>query len=73
MSSENGAPEAQAAPPAVVDAYLGAHQDVDLGAVTGRIAVLDPAEATATRTVTETEVAEEIAAEDDGDDIEEER
>jgi branched-chain amino acid transport system ATP-binding protein len=23
--------------PAVIDAYLGSHQDIDLGAVTGRI------------------------------------
>jgi len=68
-----GPPETVMDDPAVVDAYLGAHQDVDLGAVTGRIAVLDPAQAAATRTVIETEVAEEIAEEDAGDGIEEER
>ncbi|WP_424936276.1 MULTISPECIES: ABC transporter ATP-binding protein [Bacteria] len=68
-----GPPETVMDDPAVVDAYLGAHQDVDLGAVTGRITVLDPAEATATRTVIEAEVAQEIAAEDAGDDIEEDR
>jgi branched-chain amino acid transport system ATP-binding protein len=27
--------------PAVIDAYLGAHQELDLGVVTGRIAVVD--------------------------------
>lgn len=32
-----GPPEAVMANPAVVDAYLGAHQEVDLGVVTGRI------------------------------------
>ncbi|MGI6879746.1 ABC transporter ATP-binding protein [Microbacterium sp. gxy059] len=30
---------------AVVDAYLGAHQDVDLGSVTGRIRVVEPTDA----------------------------
>jgi branched-chain amino acid transport system ATP-binding protein len=32
-----GPPEAVMKNPAVVDAYLGAHQEVDLGVVTGRI------------------------------------
>ena len=31
--------------PAVIDAYLGAHQDVDLGVVTGRYAGELPADA----------------------------
>jgi len=43
-----GPPETVMEDPAVVDAYLGAHQDVDLGAVTGRIPVaLDDADAVA--------------------------
>ena len=33
-----GAPDEVMANPAVIDAYLGSHQDVDLGVVTGRIA-----------------------------------
>lgn len=33
-----GPPEIVMADPAVVDAYLGSHQDVDLGVVTGRVA-----------------------------------
>jgi branched-chain amino acid transport system ATP-binding protein len=32
-----GPPDAVMKDPAVVDAYLGAHQEVDLGVVTGRI------------------------------------
>jgi branched-chain amino acid transport system ATP-binding protein len=32
-----GAPDEVMKNPAVIDAYLGSHQDVDLGAVTGRI------------------------------------
>jgi len=32
-----GPPDAVMKDPAVIDAYLGAHQDVDLGIVTGRI------------------------------------
>ncbi len=35
-----GAPEAVMKDPAVVDAYLGAHQELDLGVVTGRIDVV---------------------------------
>jgi len=34
-----GAPDEVMKNPAVIDAYLGSHQDVDLGAVTGRIAL----------------------------------
>ena len=33
-----GPPETVMADPAVIDAYLGAHQEVDLGVVTGRVA-----------------------------------
>ena len=33
-----GAPDEVMANPAVIDAYLGSHQDVDLGVVTGRVA-----------------------------------
>jgi len=36
-----GDPESVMKNPAVIDAYLGAHQDVDLGVVTGRIAAED--------------------------------
>ena len=32
-----GAPDEVMKNPAVIDAYLGSHQDVDLGAVTGRL------------------------------------
>jgi neutral amino acid transport system ATP-binding protein len=31
-----GPPEAVMSNPAVIDAYLGAHQEIDLGVVTGR-------------------------------------
>jgi neutral amino acid transport system ATP-binding protein len=34
-----GAPDEVMANPAVIDAYLGSHQDVDLGVVTGRIKI----------------------------------
>jgi len=33
-----GDPSTVMSDPAVIDAYLGAHQDVDLGVVTGRVA-----------------------------------
>jgi branched-chain amino acid transport system ATP-binding protein len=36
-----GAPDEVMKNPAVIDAYLGAHQELDLGVVTGRIAVVD--------------------------------
>jgi len=44
-----GPPETVMEDPAVVDAYLGAHQDVDLGAVTGRIVIPDDAGVAAAR------------------------
>ncbi|MGF3055943.1 ABC transporter ATP-binding protein [Microbacterium sp. YY-01] len=40
-----GPPDTVMEDQAVVDAYLGAHQDVDLGVVTGRISVVDEKEA----------------------------
>jgi branched-chain amino acid transport system ATP-binding protein len=40
-----GPPDEVMKNPAVIDAYLGSHQDVDLGVVTGRIAGEIPAEA----------------------------
>ncbi|NHI17646.1 ABC transporter ATP-binding protein [Microbacterium excoecariae] len=49
-----GPPDTVMADPAVVDAYLGAHQDVDLGVVTGRIPVVSPtAQADADRIIAE--------------------
>jgi len=41
-----GPPEEVMEDQAVVDAYLGAHQDVDLGVVTGRLSVVDGGAAT---------------------------
>lgn len=59
-----GAPDEVMKNPAVVDAYLGAHQELDLGVVTGRIPVVeaDPttdAEASAYVTVAEIEAEAE--------------
>lgn len=59
-----GAPDEVMKNPAVVDAYLGAHQELDLGVVTGRIPVVeaDPttdAEASAHVTVAEIEAEAE--------------
>ncbi|WP_217183014.1 ABC transporter ATP-binding protein [Streptomyces sp. AC495_CC817] len=59
-----GPPDTVMEDPAVIDAYLGAHQDVDLGAVTGRIPVISDAAATRIREQIETEVEEETAEED---------
>lgn len=59
-----GAPETVMEDPAVVDAYLGAHQDVDLGAVTGRLPVISDADAERIREQIETEVEAEVEAED---------
>ncbi|WP_370454484.1 ABC transporter ATP-binding protein [Salinibacterium sp. dk5596] len=42
-----GPPDTVMKDPAVIDAYLGAHQDVDLGVVTGRIAGEVPSESAA--------------------------
>ncbi|WP_336646053.1 ABC transporter ATP-binding protein [Microbacterium sp. USHLN186] len=61
-----GPPETVMEDPAVVDAYLGAHQDVDLGAVTGRISVVDSgaaASATRMREKIEAEAEAELDAE----------
>lgn len=57
-----GPPETVMEDPAVIDAYLGAHQDVDLGAVTGRIAVVESAAAERMREEIEAEAAEELDA-----------
>jgi neutral amino acid transport system ATP-binding protein len=59
-----GPPDQVMEDPAVVDAYLGAHQDVDLGAVTGRLAVISEEDATRIREQIETEVEAEVEAED---------
>ena len=59
-----GPPETVMEDPAVVDAYLGAHQDVDLGAVTGRLPVISDADAERIREQIETEVEAEVEAED---------
>jgi len=59
-----GPPEEVMEDPAVVDAYLGAHQDVDLGAVTGRIPVLADTAAVKLREQIEAEAEAEIEAED---------
>nr|WP_229663134.1 ABC transporter ATP-binding protein [Microbacterium album] len=63
-----GPPETVMEDPAVVDAYLGAHQDVDLGVVTGRVP--EPAAGSAERlreqieAEAEAEIEAEIAKED---------
>ncbi|WP_396820500.1 ABC transporter ATP-binding protein [Microbacterium sp. p3-SID336] len=59
-----GPPDTVMEDPAVVDAYLGAHQDVDLGAVTGRLPVISEADAERFREQLETEVEAEVEAED---------
>ena len=59
-----GPPDQVMEDPAVVDAYLGAHQDVDLGAVTGRLAVISEEDAIRIREQIETEVEAEVEAED---------
>ena len=58
-----GPPEEVMEDPAVVDAYLGAHQDVDLGAVTGRIPVLADTAAVELCERIEAEAEAEVAAE----------
>ena len=57
-----GPPDEVMENPAVVDAYLGAHQDVDLGAVTGRIPVIEDAAATRLREKIEAEAEAELEA-----------
>ena len=59
-----GPPDAVMEDPAVVDAYLGAHQDVDLGAVTGRMPVIADADATEIRQQIEAEAEAELDAEE---------
>ena len=59
-----GPPDEVMENPAVVDAYLGAHQDLDLGAVTGRIPVLEDAAAIRLREKIEAEAEAELEASD---------
>nr|WP_243230889.1 ABC transporter ATP-binding protein [Microbacterium sp. CIAB417] len=68
-----GPPETVMEDPAVVDAYLGAHQDVDLGAVTGRISVVSDAAATRLREQIETEAEAEIEGGPAPEDTQEEK
>jgi branched-chain amino acid transport system ATP-binding protein len=56
-----GPPETVMDDPAVIDAYLGAHQDVDLGVVTGRVA--GELDTSAIQLLDEIEAAAEAAAE----------
>jgi len=57
-----GPPEEVMEDQAVVDAYLGAHQDVDLGVVTGRLSVVDGDTATASEELA-SRIREKIEAE----------
>jgi neutral amino acid transport system ATP-binding protein len=59
-----GDPTSVMADPAVIDAYLGAHQDVDLGVVTGRVAGASEQEAEAERHRIEAEVEDELEQEE---------
>ncbi|MFD5224676.1 ABC transporter ATP-binding protein [Microbacterium sp. NPDC058342] len=59
-----GPPETVMEDPAVVDAYLGAHQDVDLGEVTGRISVVSDADAVRVRERIEAEAEAELEEEE---------
>ena len=55
--------------PAVVDAYLGAHKELDLGVVTGRIAVVDAdptTDAAASESADATVLVDDGVAEDEG-------
>ena len=66
-----GAPDDVMRDPAVVDAYLGAHQELDLGVVTGRIPVVDAdptTDAAASAAVAETDLTAEGLAEADEED-----
>ncbi|MFB7251437.1 ABC transporter ATP-binding protein [Microbacterium sp. NPDC056234] len=60
-----GPPDQVMADPAVVDAYLGAHQDLDLGAVTGRMPVVTDADAARLREQIEAEAEAELDASED--------
>lgn len=62
-----GPPDQVMEDPAVVDAYLGAHQDLDLGAVTGRLPVISEEDAIRIREQIETEVEAEVDAEDEAE------
>ena len=57
-----GPPDQVMEDPAVIDAYLGAHQDVDLGAVTGRIPVIANSAAAKLREQIEAEAEAELDA-----------
>jgi branched-chain amino acid transport system ATP-binding protein len=57
-----GPPDEVMEDPAVIDAYLGAHQDVDLGAVTGRIPVIENDAARRLREKIEAEAEAELEA-----------
>jgi branched-chain amino acid transport system ATP-binding protein len=59
-----GPPETVMEDQAVVDAYLGAHQDVDLGEVTGRIGVVSPTEAIRVREKIESAAEAELEEEE---------
>ncbi|WP_309067235.1 ABC transporter ATP-binding protein [Microbacterium sp.] len=66
-----GAPDEVMKNPAVIDAYLGAHQELDLGVVTGRIPVIhaDPTtDAAASAAVDVTALESEASAELDKED-----
>lgn len=57
-----GPPDVVMQDKSVIDAYLGAHQDVDLGAVTGRIQVISDAAAEELRDQIEAEADAELVA-----------
>jgi len=59
-----GDPSSVMADPAVIDAYLGAHQDVDLGVVTGRVAGSSPQQADDVRDQIEAEALDELEQEE---------
>jgi len=61
-----GPPETVMNDKAVIDAYLGSHQDVDLGVVTGRVAgELDPSAVELLEEIREAEEASIIEAEEE--------
>ncbi|XKG82809.1 ABC transporter ATP-binding protein [Microbacterium aerolatum] len=65
-----GPPDTVMEDPAVVDAYLGAHQDVDLGTVTGRLPVIADADAAELREQIEAEAEAELESTDPSTDEE---